>query len=212
MKKNNENSTRILTTIICLIPIVIGIILYPRFPDTIVTHWDGNGIPNGMQSKFVGIIVFPGILLLLNLFMPTLMTMDPKYENMDGKLKTLVLWIIPIVEMFASGTTISYALGKDIPVVTTGTVLLGVVFAAIGNYMPKTKQSYTLGIKLPWTLNSEENWNRTHRLAGFIWVIGGICMIVCGIFGYGTYAIPVVVLIMILVPTVYSYLLYKKGI
>lgn len=212
MKKNNEKRTRILTTLVCLIPIVIGVILYPRLPDTVVTHWDGNGVPNGTQSKFIGIIVFPGILVLVNLLMPVLMKTDPKYENMGEKMKTLVQWIIPIVAMFASGVTLSSALGKNLPIPTIGTMLIGVLFTAIGNYMPKTKQSYTLGIKLPWTLNSEENWDRTHRMAGYLWVVGGICIVIIGILGYGSIVLPVICAILVLVPTVYSYLLFKKGI
>lgn len=56
-------------------------------------------------------------------------------------------------------------------------VLAGVLFVVMGNYLPKAKQSYTLGIKIAWTLNSEENWNRPHRLAGWIWMISGLLMI-----------------------------------
>lgn len=208
----NDKRTYILTTIVCLIPLLIGAILYPRLPETVATHWDGNGVANGWQPKFIGIIVFPGILVLVNLLFPVLLKIDPKYKNMDGKLKILVQWIIPIIEIFASGVTLSSALGKDLPIPTIETMLLGILFTAIGNYLPKTKQSYTMGIRLPWTLNSEENWNRTHRMGGFLWVIGGICILISGIFGFGSIVLPITAVIMVLVPCVYSYLLFRKGI
>ncbi len=88
-----------------------------------------------------------------------------------------------------------------------------VLFIIFGNYLPKTKQSYSMGIKLPWTLNSEENWNRTHRLSGFLWVIGGALFLMLTFFGWwNLYVLLGIVLAMALIPTVYSYLLYRKGI
>ena len=69
-----------------------------------------------------------------------------------------------------------------------------------------------MGIKLPWTLNSEENWNRTHRLAGFLWVLGGVYFIVMSFVGWSLPAFLIPLAVMVLVPTVYSYVLYKRGI
>ena len=90
-------------------------------------------------------------------------------------------------------------------------ILLGVVFIAIGNYLPKCKQNYTIGIKISWTLASEENWNKTHRLAGWVWVGGGIVMMLSGFFGI-LWLTFLPVAIMVLVPLVYSYILHKKGV
>ena len=91
--------------------------------------------------------------------------------------------------------------------------LFGVLFIILGNYLPKTKHSYSMGIKLPWTLNSEENWNRTHRLSGFLWVIGGALFLMLTFFGWwNLYVLLGIILAMTLIPTVYSYLLYRKGI
>jgi uncharacterized membrane protein len=69
-----------------------------------------------------------------------------------------------------------------------------------------------MGIRLPWTLHSEENWNRTHRLAGFLWVLGGLYFIVMSFVGWTPAGFLIPVLLMVLIPTVYSYVLYKKGI
>lgn len=56
--------------------------------------------------------------------------------------------------------------------------IIGVMFIWLGNYMPKLKQNYTIGIKVPWTLNSEENWNMTHRMAGKVYVVAGVISII----------------------------------
>lgn len=209
---NNMKRTTILTTIVCLIPVILGIFFYPRLPETIAIHWDVNGNPDGWASKMIGGIVFPGILVLVNIAFPLLLKTDPKYNNMNEKVKQLLHWIIPIVSIFCSGATLAAALGKDVNFSLLVPMFMGLLFAAIGNYLPKMTQSYTVGIKIPWTLHSEENWNRTHRMAGFLWVIGGIAIIITGALGIGTICLIVITAIMVLVPVIYSYLLYRKGI
>lgn len=205
-----EKIELLLTTLVCLIPIAVGLILYNRLPDQIATHWDAQGNVNGWSSKFTGIVLLPAILAGVNLLFPLLLRIDPKYTNMDGKLKAVSHWIIPLITLLCSGITLSAALGKDLPVTVIMPVFLGMVFVVIGNYLPKTKQSYTMGIKLPWTLNSEENWNHTHRLAGFLWVIGGLLIIVAGLLGLGFVPFTAITMVMVLAPCVYSYLYYRK--
>ena len=102
-------------------------------------------------------------------------------------------------------------MGKSIRMEILVPLLLGVSLVAIGNYLPKCQQNYTIGIKIPWTLNSEENWNRTHRLAGFVWVMGGIIMILSA-FWVGIWITIAVSAMMALIPVIYSYALHRKGI
>ena len=90
-------------------------------------------------------------------------------------------------------------------------ILFGLLFTVIGNYLPKCKQNYTIGIKIPWTLDSEENWNKTHRFAGIFWVVGGLATLVLGLFG-GAWAYIPIMLAMGIAPIVYSFLLFRKGI
>ena len=90
-------------------------------------------------------------------------------------------------------------------------ILMGLIFAIIGNYMPKCKQNYTIGIKIPWTLSSEENWNRTHRFAGRLWVVCGLVIILTAFLG-GFELFLGIALVMALAPVLYSYALYRKGI
>lgn len=210
--KNKMKMTTVLTTLVCLIPLAAGAVLYNSLPDTMAIHWGFDGTANGWASKLVAVFVLPGVLLILNLLFPVLLNMDPKNKNMDEKIKTLVHWIIPVVSVFCAGVTLAEACGVESKMALIGPMIMGVLFVAIGNFLPKTTQSYTVGIKLPWTLNSEENWNRTHRMAGFLWVAGGIVMIITALLGLGFAGMIAMIVLMAVVPTVYSYMLYRKGI
>jgi uncharacterized membrane protein len=91
--------------------------------------------------------------------------------------------------------------------------LLGLLFAFIGNYLPALKPNYFAGIRLPWTLSSETNWRQTHQLAGKLWFWGGLALAVASMFiPSGTWMILFIIamVILVLVPCVYSYRLFAK--
>lgn len=123
----------------------------------------------------------------------------------------MVLWIIPVLNLLLSVITYATAMGTTVRVEVILPVFIGLLFMIFGNYLPKCKQNYTIGIKIPWTLQSEENWNRTHRFAGRLWVICGIVIILTGFFG-GFWAFLGVVVLMVFTPFIYSYVLYRKGV
>jgi uncharacterized membrane protein len=207
-----NKKTLVITSLICLLPIIVGALVYKRLPETIATHFDLNGNPDGWSSRAFAVFGLPAILLAVNLLLPFMLRADPKHENMSGALVNITIWTIPVLSLICSGLTLGRALGYDVRIERVLPVFMGVLFILIGNYLPKTKQSYTMGIKLPWTLASEENWNRTHRLAGFLWVLGGIYFIVVSFIGWSVPAFVIPLAVMVLVPMVYSYLLYRKGI
>lgn len=209
IKKNLK--TMIITSIIILAPIVAGLILWDKLPAEMATHFGENGEPNGWSSKEFAVFGMPLFLLAVHWFCAFFTGVDPKKENISNKMMTLVLWICPVVAIFGCGSTYMYALDNSINTTAMGILLVGCMFLVVGNYMPKVKQSYTLGIKLPWTLNSEENWNRTHRFAGGIWMLAGVLVLVGG-FAEQFWVVFVAILLAVAIPTVYSYILFKKGI
>ena len=207
-----SKKTLIITSLICLLPMLVGALVYSRLPEQVATHFDLQGNPDGWSSRPFAVFGLPGILLAVNLLIPFALQADPKHKNMSGALVNIVVWTVPVVSLLCSGLTLGRALGYDLRIEVVLPVFMGVLFILIGNYLPKTKQSYTMGIKLPWTLASEENWNRTHRLAGFLWVLGGVYFIVMSFIGWNLIAFLIPIVLMVLAPTVYSYLLYRKGI
>ena len=122
----------------------------------------------------------------------------------------LMYWICPVVSWLCVGATYGYELGlSQQKILGFVRLFVGVVFIIIGNYMPKVKQNYFLGIKLPWTYASEENWNKTHRMAGKLWVAGGILFLM-NFFLKIRWLEAVIMFAMILIPVTYSYLYSKK--
>ena len=209
MIKNNKG-TMILTSIATLVPIIIGLILWNDLPDTIATHWGINGEPDGYSSKAFAVFAFPLLLLVVHWICAFASKFDPKNKEINPKMISIVLWICPAISLVMNTLVYLIALGKEIKFVFCVIVFMGLMFIIIGNYLPKCKQSYTMGIKLPWTLESEENWNKTHRMAGVLWVIGGIVILATAIFESFIIFFSITLLMMI-VPTVYSYLYYKKS-
>ncbi len=200
----------ILTSIVTLIPIFIGLILWNDLPDTIATHWGINGEPDAYSSKAFAVFALPLILFAVHWICVFATKFDPKHKEINPKMLSIVLWICPGISLVMNTMVYLIALGKEIKFVFIVIVFMGLLFVIIGNYLPKCRQSYTMGIKLPWTLNDEENWNKTHRMAGVLWVIGGIVILATAIFESFIIFFSIM-LVMVIAPTVYSYLYYRKN-
>ena len=209
IKKNLK--TLIVTSILIVLPVLAGIILWDRLPEQMATHWNAAGDIDGWTSKPFTVFGLPLILLAVQWLCVLGTLADPKKENHPAKILHLVLWIIPILSLVLGTITYATALGESVQVEVIMPILIGLILAIIGNYMPKCKQNYTIGIKIPWTLNSEENWNRTHRFAGWLWTFSGIVVMLTGFFG-GFWIFLIIILLMVLAPILYSYLLFRKGI
>ena len=203
--------TLILTSILTLLPIVAGLYLWDTLPEQVPSHWDVNGEIDGWSSKPFFVFGLPSIMLAAQWLCVLGTAADPKKANHSDKVLHLVLWIIPVLSIVLSAMTYMITLGHSVRVEVIMPLIIGLIFTIIGNYLPKCKQSYTVGIKIPWTLNSEENWNRTHRFAGRLWLVCGLGIMLTAFFG-GFWVFLPIVLIMVLAPMVYSYLLHRKGI
>ena len=210
---NTHKRTLAVTSVIILLPILAGLVFWNDLPARMVTHWGPNGQPDGWSSK--GFVVFglPLILLALHWLCTFFTIKDPKNKGQNPKLFTLVLWITPVVSLLVNGMSYAVALGAELDPTRILLPLIGVVFILVGNYMPKCKQNHTIGIKIPWTLNDEENWNATHRFAGKIWFAGGLVML-AGIFlptTVSTWLFLPVTFILVALPMIYSYRFHKKN-
>ena len=209
MKKNWK--TLLITSLLILLPALAGIVLWDQLPEQIPTHWNPSGEVDRWSSKAFAIFGLSGILLAAQWLCTLGTRADPKKDNHPQKILHLVLWIIPVISNLLYAITYAVALGKEVRIEVIMPVFMGLLFAIIGNYLPKCKQNYTIGIKIPWTLNSEENWNRTHRFAGRLWVVCGIVIMLTGFFG-GFWIFFGIVLAMVIAPFLYSYLLHRKGV
>ena len=208
MKENRK--TMILTCLLCLLPMALGLYFYKELPDQMPIHWNTAGEVDGYAPKTLAVFGFPVFFAALELLMFFVILNDPKKQNQSEIMRQLGFWSLPVVGMIVYPMTIFSGIGYDLPVTTIAMLLCGVILIVVGNYMPKAKQNYTVGIKLPWTLHDTENWNKTHRLAGFLWVIGGILFLVAAFLPGGAILTVAIAVVIVLIPTVYSYLLYRK--
>lgn len=209
IKKNMK--VLVITSIMILLPMLVGIVLWNQLPEQIPSHWNAAGEIDGWSGKAFSVFGMPLILLAAQWLCLLGTLADPKRDRHPEKIVHLVLWIIPVLSLFLHTVTYAVALGQAVRMEVVMPVFIGLVLAIVGNYLPKCKQNYTIGIKIPWTLSSEENWNRTHRFAGRLWVVCGLIIILTGFFG-GFWVFFGIVLLMVLAPCIYSYLLHRKGV
>ena len=207
--KKKIDMTLIISTLACLLPILFSLAVYDRLPDQVATHFNFSGEADGYSPKAFAVIGLPAFMAVFNLIVQAALKFDPKHQNHPSALITVVKWLFPVLSIVMVGATTLNALGWEVSMDKLVYILVGVVMIIIGNYLPKCKQNYTMGIKLPWTLDDEDNWNRTHRLGGWIYVLCGIVFMVGGLLGIG-WPMFVVFFVLALVPMVYSFLLYKK--
>ena len=210
MIKNNLKIL-IITSIIILLPILAGVALWNQLPESVPIHWNAAGEVDGWASKTMAVFGLPVILLAIQWIGVVATFSDPKKQNHPQKILALVFWLVPVLSLILMAATYFSAMGQDVRIEFIVYMMLGLLFVFVGNYLPKCKQNYTIGIKIPWTLHSEENWNRTHRLAGYVWVGGGFAIMISGIFGI-LWVVLAACIVMVFVPIVYSFILNLKGI
>ncbi len=208
----NSKWELLLTSLVCLLPLPVGAALYPRLPEIMVTHWDFSGNANGWSSRAATVFGLPLFILALHLVCFYAESRETK-KNTNPVLRTVLLWFCPAVSLLGGAVTLGTGLGYEMHISTVVPVFVGLLFLILGNYLPKIRQNRTMGIKLPWTLQSEENWNRTHRLAGFLWVAGGLLLILLTLLGLGNvWVYAAVTAAMVLIPGFYSWELHRKGV
>lgn len=178
MIKNNKGQL-IISSLIILLPAFIGILFWNELPAEMVTHWGTDGTADGWSSRAFAVFALPLFSLAAHWFCIFFTVKDPKNEGQSNKVFSMVLWICPIVSLFAGGIIYSAALGIEFNISSIGILLIGLMFAIMGNYLPKCKQNSTIGIKVKWALENEENWNATHRVCGKVWVVCGILLMLC---------------------------------
>lgn len=211
MIKNNKWKI-IISSAIILLPILAGLILWNSLPEQMATHWGADGEANGWSSRLFAVVGLPVFIFFVHWICLFATAADKKNKNQNKKIFGIIFWICPVISVFGSATIYAAAFGKDFSSDIIMLILIGLMFVILGNYLPKCKQNYTIGIKLPWTINNEENWNKTHRLAGKFWVVGGLLMMATAFLPHQLipYILCVILIVVAVIPTVYSYLYHRK--
>jgi len=203
--------------LIALIPLIYLGVIWNSIPQTIPTHFDVEGKANGYSSKndfffmVLTLVVLPiGTYFLLQ----NLNKIDPKRVDKPTSSAFSIIGVGLVFFIAAINLFIVMKSAQNINIMDKAEVpFLGLLFAFLGNYMYNIKPNYFVGIRVPWTLNSDYNWKKTHQLGGRIWFIGGILITIISLLISAVYAhivLTVAVAIMVIIPIGYSFMLFKN--
>ena len=211
MKKNR---TEILCWVLAALPLAATLCCLPTLPARIPMHWNIAGEIDSWGGRGSAFFV-PLLALGLNLMFAVLPKIDPRRANyvrfagaymvfrLVYNLFMLGMTIITLVSAYRPG---NLAVGQ---LVSAG---IGALFCVLGNYMPRFKPNYFIGIRTPWTLASEQVWYQTHRLGGVLWFWGGLAVFAASFLlpSSALFAAMMAVIVVIgLVPTAASYFYYR---
>lgn len=212
--KTKNNLILIITSLLCLLPLILSFTVYADLPDQIAVHWGADGNPDNVLPKAAAAFGLPILFFIINLISKMRLYNDPKSANASEIMRTMITWLIPFLSLFAVPIVLFMAMGVSIPISVIIPILIGIVFTVFGNYLPKSKQNYTIGIKLPWTLHNADNWNKTNRIAGYSYIVGGFALIALAFISFESAVWSVItisiLILLIAFPFLYSYLIYKK--
>jgi uncharacterized membrane protein len=208
-------STRV-ANIICIFG-VVGLVAYiawsfPGLPDPMPTHWNAAGQADDYTGKSAGAAILAAVPLFVMLIFKIIPVVSPhgfRTESFTGVLNNLMTASV-IVSCIVSVAAIRAALGAEHNMSTIVMVAVGALFMVIGNFLGKVRKNFFLGIRTPWTLASDEVWAKTHRLAGWCFVIAGAIMAIGAVAGPRFEWVIVTVVTIALVPVVYSYFAYRR--
>ncbi len=210
MKMKINKKLVLFTSILILLPSLVGCVFWNQLPEEIPTHFNLLGQADGYNHKMSAIFGLPTLMLLMHWLLLFLMIKDPKSSNISSKIQLLIYWIIPFVSCLSMISIFGESLGYSMMSGLLAQIFMGLVMIVIGNYLPKTHRNYIIGIRLPWTLENDENWRKTHRLAGKIWVFGGLLLFLNSFVQLYVYWVFFLTLFfVVIIPSVYSYQLSK---
>ncbi|HVT03500.1 MAG TPA: SdpI family protein [Thermoanaerobaculia bacterium] len=191
---------------------ILSVALYNRLPDPLPTHWDIGGEANGFTPKPWGPFLSPLLIGFIYVLFAVLPRISPRefpldrFGNAYDTMGIATMAFIFIVSTFSLLQALSLGINFGRVVVSC----LGVFLAILGNYMGKVTPNFFVGIRTPWTLSNTEVWLRTHRLAGKLTVAAGLTVAILGAIGVGASWVLPAILIAVLIPVIYSYVIYRR--
>jgi uncharacterized membrane protein len=193
---------------------LVSIILYSKLPEHVPMHWNVEGEVDRYGSRFEGAFAMPLLNAGLLLMMVWLPAIDPRrrsYAKFEGFYK-LFQWVMVIFLAGMQSLTMAWALGYQLSISLYVKLAIGILFIIIGNYMGKVKSNWFVGVKNPWTLENEEVWTKTHRLAGPLMFGAGVISIAMAFVdgGFSFWVVIGSVILAATIPNIYSYILYQK--
>ena len=202
----------VFSSVVILLPALFDVIIWNRLPEKMASHWGGDGVADGSAPKVLMVFGMPILLLAIHWLCLVLTSLDKRYAPQNKKIERIIYWLMPAVSVLVNGIVYCTALELEWNMFALLPMFLGILFIVLGNYMPKSTRNRHMGIKLPWTIGNDENWQKTHRLGGKLQVLSGVLMLISALFPVelSIGALIVALVLSVAVPTIYSYMLYRK--
>ena len=211
----NKLTKEILLILISLLPYIYLAYIWDQLPERVATHFNIEGKADGWSSRRT-LLYLPAILGLgIYFLMLIIPAIDPKKKIQEMGDNFFSIRLLIAVFMAALNVVILNAAKEGgMENANILLVLMGALFAGLGNYMQTVRPNYFVGIRTPWTLESESVWKLTHRLASKVWMAGGILIVFISLLLQDNKLVFIIffvlVRVMVILPVVYSYLLLKK--
>lgn len=212
MKKVSK--TRIIMWIFAIAPLILVAIMNNRLPDQVPLNWGLNGeISYGSKTNLWWLSGMSPVLAVMFMILPKIDPRKKNYNNFrgiyDGFALFMMIFMLGLVALIISESLNPGKFSVEFVIVAA----CGLLFVFIGNMMPKVKSNFFVGIRTPWALSSTEVWNKTNRLGGYLFFFGGLLTVLIAFFlrKYALFiALMLIVAGMVIVPTVMSYIWFKK--
>lgn len=172
--------TEILPLSLIVLSGLLASYFYLHFPERVVNHWNFAGIPDGYTNRLGGAISMPIVLVLMYICFLIAPMLDPKgkrYAQFEGVyfiFKDVIMLMFFAIYVFSG----LFNMGYPIQINYLVPWMIGVLMMILGNFMGKIKKNWFMGIRTPWTLSSENVWNKTHRMGGWMFLVWGLVIII----------------------------------
>ena len=200
--------------ILLVLPFIWIALYWNQLPAELPSHWNAAGEVDNYSSKGFIVFLMPVIAIFTYLLLLAVPYIDPKRKTSSSQKALRVFRLVTPLLMLAIFAIIAAKwLGYDFHIGRPITLTLIILFFIIGNYLITVKPNYFIGIRTPWTLESEDIWRKTHRLGGWLWVVSSILMLIAWFFVAPERMVTLFVgatIIMSLIPIGYSFYLYAK--
>lgn len=206
--------TEILPIVLIVLNIAASFYFYAHFPERVPTHWNFRGQIDAYSNKAFAAFFFPLLIFGMYLLFLAIPYIDPKkdhyiqFSKVYHIFKGAIIVLLSLIYFYAGLA----GLGYNLPINYVVPPAIGLLFIVLGNYMAKIKSNWFFGIRTPWTISSEEVWQKTHRLGGKLFILAGLFLIFGSLLSAEVFWIGFLIFVIVasLVPIVYSYLLYRK--
>lgn len=206
----------IITTVcilLCLLPLVAGMLLYGRLPEQLPIHYNAEGIADHYVGKIEAILLLSSVCTILTI---ALSFMFRTYPDRNLKVFISTLIIGPLIACGLSGLMYYNALGYELNAMKVTMVIMGILFIAVGNYIPTVRPNGLIGARFPWIMDDDNAWEKTQRFTGKLMLLLGLTYLLEAFAYIGGENGAVIwlmasVLGMLVVTGIYSYMVAQNG-